>query len=238
MIVHSAQTIETRRSAFGTSVVTPAEQLYVRNNLPPPDASIVANRDAWSVADRRRAQPAGADGRRPEDDGRGDGRHGAAVLRQRAQLLPEQAERHALDGRRRRLRHLERRAGPLCRRSARRCRARHALPHRHRRREDSRRRRSAVGHGRALGGDRRHERRAAGVGDERRAALARARRSAAPGRAGLQRRQQRQVREAGGVHRSRVAGQDHEHRLPDDGARPARRRRPIPRSRSSTSSRS
>ena len=50
VIVHSAQTIETRRSAFGTSVVTPAEQLYVRNNLPPPDASIVANRDAWSVA--------------------------------------------------------------------------------------------------------------------------------------------------------------------------------------------
>ena len=50
MIVHSAQTIETKRSAFGTSVVTPAEQLYVRNNLPPPDASIVANRDAWSVA--------------------------------------------------------------------------------------------------------------------------------------------------------------------------------------------
>ena len=50
VIVHSAQTIETRRSAFGTSVVTPAEQLYVRNNLPPPDASIVADRDGWQVA--------------------------------------------------------------------------------------------------------------------------------------------------------------------------------------------
>jgi len=50
VIVHSAQTIETRRSAYGTSIVTPAEQLYVRNNLPPPDASIVANRDAWSVS--------------------------------------------------------------------------------------------------------------------------------------------------------------------------------------------
>ena len=50
VIVHSAQTIETRRSAYGTSVVTPADQLYVRNNLPPPDASIVANRDAWSVS--------------------------------------------------------------------------------------------------------------------------------------------------------------------------------------------
>jgi DMSO/TMAO reductase YedYZ molybdopterin-dependent catalytic subunit len=50
VIVHSAQTIETRRAAFGTSVVTPAEQLYVRNNLPPPDASIVADRDGWQVA--------------------------------------------------------------------------------------------------------------------------------------------------------------------------------------------
>ena len=50
VIVHSAQTIETRRAAFGTSVVTPAEQLYVRNNLPPPDASMVADRDGWKVA--------------------------------------------------------------------------------------------------------------------------------------------------------------------------------------------
>ena len=50
LIVHSSNTIETRRSAFGTSVITPSEQLYVRNNLPPPDASIVADRDAWQVA--------------------------------------------------------------------------------------------------------------------------------------------------------------------------------------------
>ena len=50
VIVHSSNTIETKRSAFGTSVVTPTDQLYVRNNLPPPDASIVANRDAWQVA--------------------------------------------------------------------------------------------------------------------------------------------------------------------------------------------
>ncbi len=49
LIVHSSGTIETRRSAFGTSVITPAEQLYVRNNLPAPDASIVANRDAWEL---------------------------------------------------------------------------------------------------------------------------------------------------------------------------------------------
>ncbi|CAB3637846.1 sulfite oxidase [Achromobacter aegrifaciens] len=47
MIVHSANTIETRREAFGSGVVTPLRQLYVRNNLPPPDESIVADRDAW-----------------------------------------------------------------------------------------------------------------------------------------------------------------------------------------------
>jgi sulfite oxidase len=50
VIVHSATTIETRRSAFGTSGITPAEQLYIRNNLPAPDAAIVADRDAWQVA--------------------------------------------------------------------------------------------------------------------------------------------------------------------------------------------
>ena len=50
LIVHSSNTIETRRNAFGTSVITPAERLYIRNNLPPPDAAIVADRDAWEVA--------------------------------------------------------------------------------------------------------------------------------------------------------------------------------------------
>jgi sulfite oxidase len=50
LIQHSSNTIETRRQAFGTSIVTPAEQLYVRNNLPPPDAAILADRDAWVLA--------------------------------------------------------------------------------------------------------------------------------------------------------------------------------------------
>ena len=50
LIVHSSNTIETKRSAFGSSVVTPAEQLYIRNNLPPPDAAILNDRDAWQVA--------------------------------------------------------------------------------------------------------------------------------------------------------------------------------------------
>mgnify|MGYP006184266235 CR=1 FL=1 len=50
LIVHSSSTLETRRSAFGTSVITPSNQLYVRNNLPAPDAAILDNRDAWTVA--------------------------------------------------------------------------------------------------------------------------------------------------------------------------------------------
>jgi len=50
VIVHSATTIETKRNAFGTSGITPAESLYIRNNLPAPDASIVTNRDAWQVS--------------------------------------------------------------------------------------------------------------------------------------------------------------------------------------------
>ena len=50
LIVHSGSTIETRRSAFGSSVITPAEKLYIRNNLPAPPASILADRDAWQVS--------------------------------------------------------------------------------------------------------------------------------------------------------------------------------------------
>jgi len=49
LIVHSANTIETRREAFGSSVITPFERLYVRNNLPPPDPAILADREAWQL---------------------------------------------------------------------------------------------------------------------------------------------------------------------------------------------
>lgn len=49
VIVHSANTIETKRSAFGDGIITPSRQLYVRNNLPPPAASILDDRDAWAV---------------------------------------------------------------------------------------------------------------------------------------------------------------------------------------------
>ncbi len=50
LIIHSDRTIETKRSAFGTSIITPEEKLYIRNNVKEPDASIVADRDAWQVS--------------------------------------------------------------------------------------------------------------------------------------------------------------------------------------------
>ncbi len=49
LIVHSEQTIETKRSEFGTSIITPEEKLYIRNNVKAPDESFVADRDAWKV---------------------------------------------------------------------------------------------------------------------------------------------------------------------------------------------
>lgn len=49
IIVHSSTTIETKRGAFGTSVITPTDQLYLRNNLPSPSESIVADRDGWKL---------------------------------------------------------------------------------------------------------------------------------------------------------------------------------------------
>ena len=57
MIVHTPTTIESKRTAFGTSVVTPSERLFIRNNLPAPDVSIVANRDTWQVAVEGVRQP-------------------------------------------------------------------------------------------------------------------------------------------------------------------------------------
>jgi len=47
--MHTGTTIETKRSALGTSLITPSDRLYIRNNLPAPDVGIVANRDAWSL---------------------------------------------------------------------------------------------------------------------------------------------------------------------------------------------
>jgi sulfite dehydrogenase len=56
-IVHSSTTIETKRSAFGTSIITPSDQLFIRNNLPAPNPSIVTNRDAWEISIRGVKEP-------------------------------------------------------------------------------------------------------------------------------------------------------------------------------------
>src|SRR5690606_25193679 len=49
MIVHSANTIETRRNAFGSSGITPLDRLYVRNNIAPPSEDIMKDPDAWKL---------------------------------------------------------------------------------------------------------------------------------------------------------------------------------------------
>ncbi len=50
LIVHSELTMETERGFISTSVITPSDILYVRNNLTPPGEEIVADRDAWEVS--------------------------------------------------------------------------------------------------------------------------------------------------------------------------------------------
>ncbi|MBF6618587.1 MAG: sulfite oxidase [Candidimonas sp.] len=49
VIVHSANTIETKRTAFGSGVVTPSDRLFVRNNLTPPSADIMKDPDGWKM---------------------------------------------------------------------------------------------------------------------------------------------------------------------------------------------
>lgn len=41
--------LESRRSAMGLAPITPQSAFFVRNNLPTPDESIIANRDAWKI---------------------------------------------------------------------------------------------------------------------------------------------------------------------------------------------
>lgn len=50
LIVHSSNTIETKRSAFGTSVITPMDELFIRNNVAPPPETTAGDVDAWEVA--------------------------------------------------------------------------------------------------------------------------------------------------------------------------------------------
>ena len=57
MIVHSNNTLETERSAFGASSLTSEERLYIRNNVSPPDESVLDDRDAWEVSFEGVAEP-------------------------------------------------------------------------------------------------------------------------------------------------------------------------------------
>lgn len=57
IIVHSNNTLETRREMFGVQPITPDNVLYIRNNVAPPNASIVADRDAWEVSIEGVANP-------------------------------------------------------------------------------------------------------------------------------------------------------------------------------------
>lgn len=49
LIVHSDKTLEMQRDDFGTSLITPEDKLYIRNNVNPPSDAVVADRDAWVV---------------------------------------------------------------------------------------------------------------------------------------------------------------------------------------------
>lgn len=49
LIVYTANTMETHRGAIGNGVITPADRLFVRNNLPAPPATIADNPDTWEV---------------------------------------------------------------------------------------------------------------------------------------------------------------------------------------------
>jgi len=49
LIIHSANTIETRRAAIGTGGITPLNKVFIRNNVAPPPAQIMDTPDAWQL---------------------------------------------------------------------------------------------------------------------------------------------------------------------------------------------
>ena len=49
MIVHTPTTIETKRSAIGSSIITPNDRLFIRNNLPAPSAADIGDISAWQI---------------------------------------------------------------------------------------------------------------------------------------------------------------------------------------------
>jgi len=50
LMVHSANTIETRRGYVGRGALTPLDELFVRNNVAPPPPSIVDQPDDWEIS--------------------------------------------------------------------------------------------------------------------------------------------------------------------------------------------
>lgn len=57
-IVHSSQTLEMKRGLGGSGIITPADRLFIRNNVNPPSDAIVADRDAWRIEIAGVARPA------------------------------------------------------------------------------------------------------------------------------------------------------------------------------------
>lgn len=57
LILHSNNTIEMERWAFGTAALTPENKLFVRNNVAPPPESILENRDTWEIRVEGVAEP-------------------------------------------------------------------------------------------------------------------------------------------------------------------------------------
>jgi DMSO/TMAO reductase YedYZ molybdopterin-dependent catalytic subunit len=56
LIVHSENTMETKRGRIGTTGITPNDEFYIRNNLPPPQGA-ADSPDAWEVAFEGVANP-------------------------------------------------------------------------------------------------------------------------------------------------------------------------------------
>lgn len=50
MIIHTPTTIETKRAAIGSSIITPTDRLFIRNNLPAPSAADIGDVNAWTIS--------------------------------------------------------------------------------------------------------------------------------------------------------------------------------------------
>ncbi len=50
MIIHTPTTIETKRAAIGSSIITPTDRLFIRNNLPAPSAADIGEVNAWKIS--------------------------------------------------------------------------------------------------------------------------------------------------------------------------------------------